>query len=205
MDKLKVFSKKLKMEINPFDTLATEGVAADNVVMAWNNGYGTWVDKGWNNGYGTWVDKGWNNGYGTWTDQGWNNGYGAWVDKGWNNGYGTWSDGGGSSGGGCFISSACVRSQGLNDDCRQLVVLRALRNSMIEQDEDFRELVLEYYRKAPQIVSAIDTLENSSEVYEWLYHNLVERCVALYEEGAIDEAIAVYKEIFKQLEEAYLL
>ena len=168
MDKLKVFSKKLKMEINPFDTLATEGVAADNVVMAWNNGYG------------------------------------AWVDKGWNNGYGTWSDGGGSSGGGCFISSACVRSQGLNDDCRQLVVLRALRNSMIEQDEDFRELVLEYYRKAPQIVSAIDTLENSSEVYEWLYHNLVERCVALYEEGAIDEAIAVYKEIFKQLEEAYL-
>ena len=66
---------------------------------------------------------------------------------------------GGDSGGGgtgCFITTACVEHQGLPDDCAELQTLRKYRDVLVQEDDDFRSKVLEYYRKAPLIIQEIE-------------------------------------------------
>lgn len=175
-----------------------------NVVFSWNNYYGSWVDGGWNNYYGSWVDKGWNNYYGSWVDQGWNNYYGSWSDKGWNNYYGSWGDSGNNSSGGCFLTTACVKYKQLPDDCYELQVLRAVRDTIVEWDDANREMVLEYYRIAPQIVEKIESSGNSGKVWEDLYNNLIIPCVNFYEKQQIQEAVNLYVSTVTALKKQYL-
>jgi len=158
----------------------TPAPAGPSVQLAWNNYYGSWTDGGWNNYYGSWSDGGWNNYYGSWTDGGWNNYYGSWSDGGWNNYYGSWGDGGGGSGGGgCFLTTACVEHKGLADDCYELQALRAMRDTIVTWSDDMKALVEEYYRIAPVIVSRINAEADSADIWEDLYVNLVQKCVAL--------------------------
>jgi hypothetical protein len=215
MGKLSVFSKKLnkclEFQVATAGAASTGsgfGEAADkgaNILAAWNNNYGSWVDHGWNNNYGSWSDHGWNNNYGSWSDHGWNNNYGSWSDKGWNNNYGSWTDGGGgSSGGGCYISSACTQYKGLPDDCYELQTLRAFRDDICKKDDSIREVVLNYYRKAPLIVKNLNNCEDKNERLELLYNNLVVKCVKLLEEGNVDEAVKTYLDVYANLEKEFL-
>lgn len=211
MDKLSVFSKKLgwAMEI-AFDengTLVTpEGVPLKDggIVFAWNNSSGSWVDKGWNNSSGSWLDKGWNNSSGGWMDNGWNNSTGRWSDKGWSNSTGNWGDAGGG-GGGCFITTACVEHKGLADDCAELQTLRKYRDILVQEDEDFRGKVLEYYRKAPLIIQEIEKSSESGTVYDSLYYDMVQPCVALLKEGRTEEAKSLYLSCYERLARKYLV
>lgn len=113
---------------------------------------------------------------------------------------------GGSNSGntGCFISSACVESMGLLDDCQELQILRAFRDVRKESDPSFKTLVEEYYRTAPTIVEEINNEVNSKEIYENLYTRLVMTCVNLLKEGRQDEAIVKYTTIFKELRDTYV-
>lgn len=209
MDKLKVFSKKMgkALEVSFGDdgmVTTPDGIIVDSdVVLAWNNSFESWVDQGWNNSYGSWQDKGWNNSYGSWIDQGWSNSSGSWMDKGWSNSSGSWGDAGGS-GGGCFITSACVESQGLSDTCKELQILRQYRDELVQKDEDFRGKVLEYYRKAPLIVQAIEKTKESSAIYDKLFHEMILPCVAYLEEGKTSEAKELYLKCYGQMAEKYL-
>lgn len=109
----------------------------------WSNTSDNWIDNGWANssgwGNGRWVDNGWSNSSngGSWTDSGWSNSSngGSWTDNGWNN-----------SGSGCYVTTACVEYMGLADDCDEMETLRHYRDVLVEQDEEFREQVLDYYR-----------------------------------------------------------
>ena len=67
-----------------------------------------------------------------------------------------------------------------------------------------REMILEYYRKAPLIVKAIDASNDKAAIYSDLYVNLVEKCVSLAEEDKMDEAVCTYIDVYKKLERAYL-
>lgn len=210
MDKLKIFSKKmgkaLEVSFGEEGIVTTpDGIIVDSgAVLAWNNSSGSWVDQGWNNSYGSWQDKGWNNSYGSWIDQGWSNSAGSWMDKGWSNSAGSWGDAGGS-GGGCFITSACVESQGLADDCKELQILRRYRDELVQEDEDFRGKVLEYYRKAPLIIQEIEKTGESSVIYDSLYQQMILPCVAYLEEGKTKEAKELYLNCYEQMAEKYLV
>ncbi len=203
MDKMAFFSKKLNkvIEFAPNTTVegAVEGV---NLMAGWNNYSGSWLDKGWNNYSGSWQDKGWNNYSGSWIDEGWNNYSGSWSDKGWNNYSGSWSDGG-DGGGGCFISSACVEYKQLKDDCYELQVLRQFRDNMVATDESVREMVLDYYRKAPSIVKKIRQSENPNKIWSELYENLVLKCVSYIEDEDFEAAKENYLRIFIDLEKRF--
>lgn len=180
---------------------ATEGVPS--IHLSWNNFYGSWSDGGWNNFYGSWSDGGWNNFYGSWSDAGWNNFYGSWSDAGWNNFYGSWGDGG-DNGGGCFLTTACVNYKQLPDDCYELQVLRAIRDTIVDWDEEMREMVLEYYRIAPAIVTKINEQERKDEIWAALYDDLVTPCVRFYEKQEIDKAVELYINTVRSLKEKYL-
>lgn len=147
--------------------------------------------KGWNNSSGGWIDKGWNNSSGRWSDNGWSNSSGSWGDSG----------GGGT---GCFITTACVEHQGLPDDCAELQTLRKYRDVLVQEDDDFRSKVLEYYRKAPLIIQEIEKTGESAVIYNNLYHGMIQPCVSLLDEGKMDEAKSLYLNCYERLSKSYL-
>lgn len=198
MNKLNVFSEKLgktlEVSFREDGTLVTpEGipVTGSGVVFAWNNSSGGWIDKGWNNSSGNWMDKGWNNSSGRWSDEGWSNSAGNWGNAG-------------GGGGGCFITTACVEYQGLSDNCIELQTLRKYRDMLIQEDDDFRNKVLEYYRKAPLIIQAIEKTGKSTSIYDALYHRMIQPCVSLLNEGKMDEAKTLYLKYYENLSKKYL-
>lgn len=193
---LKLFSKKLGETI---DILAEDGRLVPKIAKYW-------ADQGWNNYGGSWLDKGWNNYSGSWMDKGWNNYSGSWMDKGWNNYGSSWTDSGWSNtggGGGCYITTAAIEHMGLEDHCEQLDLLRKYRDKLAEEDEQFKKIVLEYYKTAPQIVDAITNSEEKEEVLDYIYHNMVTRVLDLLKENKIDEAKALYLETYKKLKAKY--
>ena len=199
---LSVFSKKIGEFIELKETLNfVTGAKLVPVAIA-----SSWQDKGWNNSYDGWIDKGWNNSYDGWTDKGWNNSYDGWTDKGWNNSYDGWTDSGwnnSSDGGGCFITTACIEHMGLEDDCEQLNILRMFRDKLIEEDELFREIVLDYYKKAPSVVKKITESDNKDEILENLYNELVVPCVEMLKNNEIEEAKECYVSTYKKLLKTY--
>ena len=107
--------------------------------------------------------------------------------------------GGSNTSGGCFISSACVNSLNLPDDCSQLQTLRRFRDERMQVDPAFASLVEEYYCIAPPMVQQIDAGEDAANIYSQLYDSLVQPCVQLIEQGNQDDAIALYLKIVRQL------
>ena len=184
---LKVFSEKLGEVLEFRNT-------GETLVPAINASWG-WLDNGWSNYSGHWVDNGWNNYSGSWIDNGWNNYSGSWSD-------GSWSNYGGG-GGGCFITTAAVEFMGLDDDCEELNTLRIFRDKLVAEDSELRELVLEYYRTAPQIVKAISESEDKEEVLNEIYNDVVLTVVSLLKAGEIEQAKKQYLAIYNRLKERY--
>ena len=211
MDKLKVFSKKMRKEMEiSFDTggrvITPDGIElqGNGIVCAWNNSFESWVDQGWNNSSEGWQNEGWNNSSDGWVNEGWNNSYEGWQDNGWSNSSGNWGDSG-SSGGGCYITTACVNYKGMADDCHEMEILRQYRDILVREDEGFRAKVLEYYRKAPLIVQHIENDKAKDSVLEGLYQNMILPCVAFLEIGETEEAKAVYLDSYERLTKKYLV
>lgn len=210
MGRIHVYSEKLQKMLE-FDTgaggrLVPAGASAlsgDFILNAWNNSSDNWIDNGWNNSSDNWQDKGWNNSAGSWMDKGWNNSSSRWSDSGWSNSSDNWGDSGGG-GGGCFITTACVEEKGFADDCDELQTLRKYRDILVEQDEAFRGKVIEYYRKAPMIIQAIDGQEDRHQIYGRLYDEMIRPCVDLLDSGETDKAKELYLDYYESLAEQYL-
>ena len=63
--------------------------------------------------------------------------------------------------------------------------------------------IQEYYNTAPQIIAQINKEDNSEEVYDNLYMNVIKPCVMLINEGKNEEAHQKYKEMVTSLKEQY--
>ena len=206
---LKVFSKKMDkiIDVLSVDNKLTPLVAGAWMDKGWNNIIGpSWVNEGWNNFIGdSWVNNGWNNFIGpTWRNNGWNNFIGdSWTNNGWNNFYPGWSNN--SSNGGCFITTAAVSHMHLSDDCEELTLLRKYRDQLIKEDPEFKEIVLEYYKVAPQIVAEINKDENKDQILDNIYNELVVPVTNYLKDGQIDKAKEHYINIYNKLKEKYIL
>ena len=108
-----------------------------------------------------------------------------------------------SSSGGCFITSACVKAMGMEDDCYELETLRNYRDTWLKETEAGQVLVCQYYEIATKIVTAIDEKDNAKEIYAMIYTEMVKPCVELIEQGKMEEALEVYKSITLKLKVAY--
>ncbi|MBI5021241.1 MAG: hypothetical protein HZB59_07400 [Ignavibacteriales bacterium] len=85
--------------------------------------------------------------------------------------------------GGCFITSACIEAKGLPDNCPELETLRRFRDTYVVHLPNGSELISEYKRIAPQIVSIINRSQNASSIYNFLFDNLVVSSVSLIHSG----------------------
>jgi hypothetical protein len=211
MDKLKIFSKKLNKHIEYLVDgnrliLANDGIEDNTRFMGWSDGSSSsWQKGGWGNGSSNWLKGGWANGSSNWLKGGWGNGSSNWQKGGWSNGSSNWTKGGWSNGGSssCFITSAYVDYYGFSDNCYELETLRFFRDDICKTDDNFRELVLEYYKQAPKIVKSINEDEDKDAIYEMISNDLVKKCVKLIEENNKKEAIEAYSSVVKQLIKRY--
>ncbi len=105
---------------------------------------------------------------------------------------------------GCFITTACVESRGLPDDCEELNCLRKFRDEFVSIFPNGNELVKEYYEKAPLVVSAINKTKNPKEIYATLFEELVSGTVHLIKSGKKQEALGNCVSIIRELERKYL-
>ena len=104
----------------------------------------------------------------------------------------------------CFISTACVLSKKLPDNCHELTILRKWRDILQSEDEEMKKMIEEYYVYAPKIVAQINLEPNSLEIYDTLYNELVLPTVHYLEEGKIDVAKSTYIHIYEKLKEKYI-
>ena len=110
----------------------------------------------------------------------------------------------GSSSSGCYLTSACTQARGLPDDCEELTVLRAFRDTYVRALPTGEADVRRYYATAPQIVNAIHRGCAAPETLDRIYRELVQPCVQLIRDGKNEAAYRLYKAYSLALEERYL-
>lgn len=111
---------------------------------------------------------------------------------------------GNSNSGGCYLTSACMNAKGekFSDDCYELELLRNFRDTYVK--ENYPQDIDKYYEIAPQIVKKVENLEDSVDVFEKMYQELVVPCCALIEENKFYEAYTKYKNYSLELAKTYL-
>lgn len=107
-------------------------------------------------------------------------------------------------GGGCVVTSACMESKNLPDDCRELQTLRKLRDWMKGNLDDGNKLVAEYEGLAPAIVKAINDRPDAKTVWSRIYDKFIKPAVDLVEQGNNKVAVKVYKDGILELAHDYL-
>lgn len=105
---------------------------------------------------------------------------------------------------GCFITTACIRSKGLPDDCHELQLLRNFRDTYVASRENGMEMIKEYYKIAPSIVREINNRDNANEIYSELYCN-IKKAVSLIESKIYSLAFELYCNLVHDLKRDYLL
>ena len=109
----------------------------------------------------------------------------------------------GSSGSGCYLTTACVESKGLPDDCFELQTLRAFRDSYLAALPNGQNEIELYYQTAPGIVAAIDQREDHKEIWDQVYTDLIAPCVHMIHAQENETAYQLYKAYSMELYKKY--
>ncbi|MCM1059126.1 MAG: hypothetical protein NC452_02405 [Eubacterium sp.] len=109
-----------------------------------------------------------------------------------------------ASGDGCFLTSACIKSRGLPDDCYELRRLRWFRDNILAKTDDGKANIRQYYGIAPKIVDSINRSNNSYAEYENIYTTWILPCVSLIDSGEFQRAAETYTEMVQILSSKYL-
>ena len=72
----------------------------------------------------------------------------------------------------CFLTTAVVNYMGLLDDGPELTAMRSLREYYKDMS-GYQEIIQEYYQKSPAIISAINSLTDSSIEYNYIYNTVL--------------------------------
>jgi len=107
-----------------------------------------------------------------------------------------------ASGGGCYLTTACVHYKGLSDDCEELTLLRAFRDGYLLNAIGGKELIDEYYIKAPLILDKINNSPTPFKELEYIYEQVLNACSKI-KNSAEPEALSVYKAMVEYLWEKY--
>jgi hypothetical protein len=106
---------------------------------------------------------------------------------------------------GCFISTACVKSKGLPDDCYELTTLRKFRDEYLLKTNNGRKIIKEYYKVAPLIVKNLSKHNDVKTIYDSLYENLIRTSIKYIEMNEMEKAKLNYMYIISNLKEHYLI
>jgi len=96
-----------------------------------------------------------------------------------------------SSSSGCFLTEACCRFRNLPDDCEELSTLRTFRDTVLLQSNWGNDLVQQYYKIAPKLVTLIDQQSDCAEIYDSIY-NEINTVIAHIHNNETESAILSY-------------
>lgn len=100
---------------------------------------------------------------------------------------------------GCYISTATIMSLEKDDDCAELQLLREFRDNWLLNQDFGKKLVEQYYKTAPSIVSKINSLDNSKEIYCDIWDRHLSKIVYDIENCMYNNACEKYKVMVKEL------
>lgn len=103
----------------------------------------------------------------------------------------------------CYLTTACVRSKNLPDNCLELKTLRDFRDNILMTNSEGRKAVKEYYKMAPEIVQAIESQENAQKIWNSVYND-IKIAVSLVRSGNPSGAFKHYQEMTLNLKENFL-
>lgn len=109
----------------------------------------------------------------------------------------------GQTSGGCFITSAVCKTLGHDDDCFELTMFRHFRDNWLITQPDGKSLISEYYTIAPQIVTRIDSLEESNAIYHAIWDNYLSPCLKYLLNGNNENCKKLYKDMVLTLQNEY--
>lgn len=99
---------------------------------------------------------------------------------------------------GCLVTTACVRWAGLPDDCRELTLIRRLRDEHVRHLAGGEAILEAYARLAPPLIRRIEAAEDAEAVWARLLA-IVRRTADLVEAGRLPEAFEVGWAEFRRL------
>lgn len=101
----------------------------------------------------------------------------------------------GSTGSYCFITTAVCEKLGKPDDCFELTTLRKYRDTWLINSDGGEELIKEYYRIAPLIVSKIKISDKYEELCQHLLETYINPCLDLIANSKNEECRDKYIEM----------
>ncbi len=104
--------------------------------------------------------------------------------------------------GGCFLTTACTRHAGLPDDCYELRTLRDFRDRYIKELPNGAQLLNEYYKNSPKILSALFLTESYKQELSMIFKRII-KAVGCIEVGDNEGALQQYKKIYLNLNSKY--
>lgn len=104
----------------------------------------------------------------------------------------------------CFLTSATVFHKGFSDDCKELTILRNLREKVMKPNPNYSSLISEYGIIAPKMLLNINAAANKDEILESIYENLILPSVSFVESGKNIKAIEHYTDFVYQMKKLYL-
>lgn len=121
------------------------------------------------------------------------------YESGWDN---TWHQTHNDDG--CFITTATLNALGKSDDCEELNAFRIFRDNWLCKQVNGKELILEYYEIAPQIVKAINSHEDNKVIYKNLWKESLEPCLKLIDLKKFKQAKKIYSKVVRKLKVEFL-
>jgi hypothetical protein len=94
----------------------------------------------------------------------------------------------------CFITTACVKYYGLDDDCYQLETLRKFRDNHLLKSSQNKSLVEQYYRIAPILVKCLEEDTNRKDLFKEVFKEINFACKAI-DENNFEKATNIYKDV----------
>jgi hypothetical protein len=103
----------------------------------------------------------------------------------------------------CYLTTACVKSKRLPDNCLELMTLRGFRDNVLMTNSAGRNAIKEYYKMAPEIVQAVNNQENAQRIWDGVYVD-IRQAVSLVLSGKSNEAFEHYKKMTLRLKNNFL-
>lgn len=103
----------------------------------------------------------------------------------------------------CFITTAICSFEGKPDDCAELTAFRAFRDGWLTEHGG-RDLIEEYYEKAPAIVNCINFCDTPEERYAELRSRWLQPCYQALQEKRYADCRDSYVDMVRTLERRYL-
>lgn len=100
----------------------------------------------------------------------------------------------------CFLTTACIESKGLPDNCIELTTLRYYRDNILCKNEEGIKAIEYYYKIAPDIVKKVNMRQDARYIWNEVYNENIIPCVKYINNKEYDKTYDLYKRMVDKLE-----